>query len=101
MGYFMRDIGKIVEIVKKTLAADFAKMKILDVKIREELDSDGEDLLRVYVIFEGAPKDVDVRKLSGAVRHLRPKLSEMGETAFPLFSFISRGDVGAEKFEPA
>jgi hypothetical protein len=55
----------------------------------------------VYVVYEKAPKHADIRRLLGAVRRVRPKLTEVGETAFPLFSFISRDDVGAGKFEPA
>lgn len=97
----MRDVKKIAKIVEKTLAADFDKVKILEVTVREELDADGDEILRVYVIFKGAPKDIDTRKLSAAVRNVRPKLSEIGESAFPLFSFIAKSDVGAGKFEPA
>jgi hypothetical protein len=97
----MRDLEKIEEIVRDTLTAEFQKIQFSDVQVREELDSDGDRILHVYVIFEGAPKHADIRKLSGAVRHVRPKLTEAGETAFPLFSFLSRDDVGAGKFEPA
>ena len=97
----MRDVNKIAKIVRKALTADFDKIKIVEVIIREELGSDGEEILRVYVIFEGAPKDIDTSKLSSAVRQVRPKLTEIGESAFPLFSFIAKSDVGAGKFEPA
>ena len=97
----MRDIEKIEEIVRDTLAADFEKIHVSDVQVREEVGWDGDDILHVYVIFEGAPKHSEIRKLSGVVRHVRPKLTEVGEKAFPLFSFISKDDVGAGKFEPA
>jgi hypothetical protein len=56
--------------------------------------------LRIDVIFEGRPKDIDIKKLSGVVRHVRPRLTDIGEEAFPLFSFISKGDAGAG-LEPA
>jgi hypothetical protein len=49
-------------------------------------------VLRIDVIFEGAPKDLNAKKLSGAVRHLRPKLDKIHESAFPLLSFISKAD---------
>jgi hypothetical protein len=97
----MKNMDKIAKMVRATLAADFDKVKILDVQVRSDRDSEGERILRVYVIFEGAPKDIDARKLSGAVRQVRPKLIEMGEDVFPLFSFIAKRDVGAGKFEPA
>lgn len=97
----MAKMEKIAKVVKDTLAADFDKVKILEVKVRDELDSDGEKILRVYVIFEGAAKDIDAGRLSGVVRQVRPALSKIGEEAFPLFSFISKADVGTGTFEPA
>ena len=98
----MRDMKKIAKLVRDTLAADFEDFRVLDVRVREETDSDGAELLRVDVLFEGTPKNSDVKKLSGAVRNVRPKLlAEFDVKAFPLFSFISKGDVGAERFEAA
>jgi hypothetical protein len=97
-----RNFARIAKIVSETLAADFRKAKIIDVRVREDRDFDGAEILRVDVLFEGSPADLDAGKLSGAVRNVRPRLvSEAGETAFPLFSFISKSDLGAERFEPA
>ncbi len=97
----MRDLKKIAKVIRSTLTAEFEKLAIEDVRVFEEEDSSGDILLHVEVIFDGAPKDVDVRKLSGAVRHVRPKLTKMGIEAFPLFSFISKSDAGAVGLEPA
>jgi hypothetical protein len=91
----MRDtkqIHQIKKVVKEALAADFDNLKIVDVRIQEDVDADGEELLRIEVIFEGAPK-LDARKISGAIRYLRPKLTAIKETAFPLLSFISGADL--------
>lgn len=99
----MRDtatIRRITEVVNDTLSADFDSVKIIKIKVVGDDDFD-DDFLRIEVIFEGARKDIDARKLSGAVRHVRPKLTAIGEKAFPLFSFISERDAGAGKLEPA
>jgi hypothetical protein len=98
----MRDLVKIAKVVRDTLALDFEAARILDVRVREDFDFDGSEILRVDVLFEGTPKDLDAKKVSGTVRLVRPKLmKEANERAFPLFSFISKGDVGAERFEAA
>ena len=97
----MRDLKKIKRIVADTLSIDFGRTRIVDVQIREDVDSDGDAVLRIDVIYEGAPKDLDAKKLSGAVRHLRPKLSAIEEFAFPLLSFISRADAQGSKLAPA
>lgn len=97
-----RNLAKIARIIGETLASDFRKARIIDVRVREDRDFDGAEILRVDVLYEGNPSDLDSAKLSGAVRNVRPRLvNEVGETAFPLFSFISKSDLGAERFEPA
>ena len=88
------------EFVHDTLVADFETGRILDVSVHNDVDSDGDEILRIEVLFEGQPKDIDARKVAGAVRQLRPKLSEISE-AFPLLSFISRSDLGRTTFAPA
>ena len=97
----MKDTEQIAKVVRQTLANDFVNIKIIDVRIQEEKDSDGDDMLRVEVVFEGQPKDVDASKLAGIVRHVRPKLNEIGENAFPVFSFISQGDWGERRLKTA
>jgi hypothetical protein len=88
----VRNLTSIKRIVTRTLQRDFDHIRILDVEVHEDVDFNGEDVLRINVIFEGTPKDLNAKKLSGAVRHLRPKLDEIHETAFPLLSFISKAD---------
>jgi len=97
----MRDkpvtLEEIAKVVKATLAKDFDKVTILNVKVEKALD-DGEETLHIFVVFEGAPKDLDAAAVTGAVRTVRPLLAERGYNEFPLFSFISKSDVGAGKF---
>lgn len=88
----MRNLDKIREAVRATLSRDFASVRIIDIRIHEDVDADGDEMLRIDVIFEGSPKDVDAKKLSGVVRHLRPRLNDLSESAFPLLSFISAAE---------
>jgi len=85
-------IDSIKRIVTETLKRDFDRIRILNIEIHEDVDSDGDDVLRIDVIFQGAPQNLNAKKLSGVVRHLRPKLDEIHESAFPLLSFISKAD---------
>ena len=97
----MRDMDEIKRVVRDTLSADFDRVRIIDVVVQEDEDTDGDEFLHIEVVFAGTPKDLDARKLSGAVRHLRPKLSEIKEFAFPLLSFISAADVERRRLDPA
>lgn len=87
------------DVIKKALAADFDKVNIVDVKFGDRTEDDGGWRVYVFVIFEGQATDLDARKVSGAVRHIRPKLAEIGETAFPLITFVPKREAG--KLEPA
>lgn len=91
----MRNLPEIRKIVKETLSGEYDHIRIVDVKVFEDLDADREVVLRVEVIFEGTPKEADAKKMTGAVRKLRPKLEQISEYAFPLLSFISKSDYAA------
>lgn len=84
----------------ETLVKDILERQVranLIVHVKEDTDSDGDEILKINVIFEGASQDLDVEKLTAAMRDLRQKLRHTinGEIAFPLFSFISKADYKA------
>jgi hypothetical protein len=85
---------EISKVVMTTLNEHFRSVKVIDVKTSVEKDSEGDSLLRIAVIFEGEPRDIDAKEFSGAVRFVRPKLSDIAENRFPLFSFISKREIG-------
>ena len=85
--------GAIFDALSRTLRA----VKILDVRLSEDVGPEGEDVLRIDVIFEGDPQKIDPRLISGMVRTLRPVLEEAHESAFPLISLISKSDLPREK----
>ncbi len=87
-------LDRISKLVADTLHADFKNVKIIKVIVDRDVDYDGEDVLNIGVVFEGTPRDIDARMISGAVRHVRPQLQKLGEMAFPLMSFVSRRDAG-------
>lgn len=92
----MRDeyaLNKISEMISEIFKSDFHSIEIVDVKVHSDVDFDGDDILRIEVIFDGLPKNMDTSILSSAVRHIRPKLAEMNEMAFPLLSFISSNEI--------
>lgn len=100
LGRAMRDVDqkkrmeKIAQMVTETLHKDYESVKILSVKVNPDVDYDGDAVLKIEVVFEGRPRDIDARMISGAVRRVRPHLEKLGELAFPLMSFVSRRDAG-------
>ena len=91
----MVNADKIGEVVSNLVRDRFPNAKIVDVKITEDTDYEDDVVLRVQVVFEPNGDTLDAAATSGFVRHLRPKLSDIGVMAFPVMSFVSERDVGA------
>jgi hypothetical protein len=90
----MQREDKIHRIVAEVLAKDFSDVKILAINISEDIDEDGDQLINVNVVFEGTKRTLDAAKVSGLTRSVLPKLAEVKEFGFPIFSFISKADLG-------
>ncbi|WBQ09451.1 hypothetical protein L2D01_11150 [Hyphomonadaceae bacterium ML37] len=88
------NIERIRQVVSEALNRDFLRVNVVDFKFERDTDHDDDEILRITVIFDGRARDIDPHQLSGTVRHVRPRLMEIGEKAFPVFSFVSRGDAG-------
>ncbi len=90
----------IVDIVKSVVIQQFGDdAKILSVDISEDIDSDGDPILILKIVYETDSGQLNARKASGLLRHIRSRLDEIQESRFPLLSFISKAD--DEKNRPA
>jgi hypothetical protein len=93
---------KMAEVVLEQLDDGFENIKILDVKADYGIDEDGDRVMKVFVVFDGAPKRADIEKLSGIERKVRIAFeAEADEDTAPIFSFISKEDAKSMKFETA
>ena len=88
----MHDMNNIEATIRNRLAEDFATVRILRIDISEDVDFDGDDILKVKVVFEGPPSDLDRRALVSSVRRVRDALATIGVFEFPAVSFISAED---------
>jgi hypothetical protein len=93
----MRNLASVKQAVNETFSRLFSHVRVTDVRVREDTDFDGDDILRIDVIYEGTYKDLDAKKLAGFTGHLQPRLQEIHEPALPLLSFISRADFNRNK----
>lgn len=76
----------------KILSKDFEGVKLIKVNLTPDVDFDGDEILRVEVVFDGAPKDLNPGLLTRAIRSVRPKLADFDMFAFPSMSFVSAKD---------
>lgn len=91
------DADKVAETVAETLGPDFESIKIAKVNVSPGTDPDGNDLLRIEIVFDGILKRADARHIASAVRRLRPALKEIEIDLFPLLTFVSKLDYENER----
>jgi hypothetical protein len=96
----MRDLETVKKAVVDAVTRTLYAVQILEVKMSEDVGPEGEDVLRIDVIFEGDPSKIDPRAVSGMIRTLRPVLDKADEPAFPLVSLISKADWRGERRAP-
>ena len=84
-------------IIRAVLEEIFGDARIGDVHVASAYDEDGDEILRVKVVFDGTEEQFDARKASSVVRHMRPRLATIGEQAFPIISYVSSDEMGGLK----
>jgi hypothetical protein len=92
---------EIAEIIESVIRERLTGVDIDRVQINEETDYDGDAVFRIMVVFDNKKAPLDSQKTSGIVRHIRHKLLERQETAFPIFAFVSKSDAAGIKTEAA
>jgi hypothetical protein len=88
----MHDPETVKKAVVDAISRTFSAVTIVEVKISEDSGPEGEDVLRIDVIYEGDDTKINPRAVSGMIRTLRPVLDKAEESAFPLISLISKAD---------
>ena len=76
-------------LIEQIIRAELKNVKVEAVEIEPDLDFDGDEVLRVKVVFS-ADRDFDVAHAKGLVRHIRSELMEKSrDYVFPILSFVS------------
>lgn len=82
--------SRITDIVAATVREQLAPCAV-ELHVTGGTDEDGDDILNVIVVIQRGCEP-DTRRMLGLVRHLRSRLQEAANEAFPIVSFISRRD---------
>lgn len=84
---------QLVDVIRSVVSEQLAPAIIVDVSVDEDTDHDGDEILRVRVVFKVDDKKLDPQKVMGLVRHLREPLEKIKEERFPLFTFVKPDEV--------
>lgn len=80
--------------IQKELRRLIQSGEILDISLERGQDSDRDDVIFVHVIFDNKTNRLDARETSVVTRHVRDRLSKIGESSFPLFYYIAKSEAG-------
>ena len=86
---------KVAAIVGQELRERFAGQLVFDpIRVIPAVDEygDGEEYLRVMIVFEGDQEALDAGWTSGLIRRIRPKLFDAGVKEFPSLSFVGKSE---------
>ena len=90
----MTDLEHVRAAVSEIVSTRLEGTEIVSVDVSSDEDADGEEILRVVIVFDAGKKRLDPKRVAGLLRRLRPRLLEDGEKRFPLLSFISKVEAG-------
>ena len=94
----MADNQSVESIIGAILKEAFGDAQIEDVHVVKTFGADGDEILRIYVVFNGTEGQFNAKSASGVVRHMRPRLSEeLQIDAFPVISYLSSTDMRSVK----
>ena len=85
----MQDVANVWNTIRHVIEERLAPTQIVDVEAEEDVDHDGDEIVRVRIIFaaeSGRPKAEDVIGLTGLVRE---PLLESHIDRFPILTFMT------------
>jgi hypothetical protein len=84
------------KIVHDLVCERFSESAINKVIVRDDVDSDGDPVLRIVIVLElNSAASLDAKKMVGLVRHLRSRFERDGlDDIFPMISFVSKKEAG-------
>ena len=81
---------KVKDVIEETLIERCGDVFEL-IAVRPDFDQYGDEILVIKAIFN--EDRLGAQRTSGLIRHLRPKLAEVGTEAFPIISFIAKSEL--------
>ncbi len=93
-----REVNEIVEAVVRER---FSSNAIQSVEVSNDIDDEGDTILRIVVVLNGNLSSIDNPRILGLVRHIRSELGGADESGFPIVDFVSSFDAAKMRREVA
>ena len=89
-----QDLDKVRDIVARALAKRFSPEEFTfdPIIVKHALDHDGDEILRIQIIFDGDQENLDPGWTMGIVGRIYPEMEAIPVTAYPITSFIEKSE---------
>ncbi len=89
-----QDLEKVRDIVARDLAKRFSPEEFTfdPIIVKHDLDHDGDEILRIKIIFDGDQNNLDPSWTVGIVGRIYPELEAIPGAAYPITSFIEKSE---------
>jgi hypothetical protein len=79
---------------ERIVLKQLGRKRVRDVRVVEDVNDDGEDILRIVVIYESKEDGLSVQEMSEITNEIWSARLRGGDPSFPVTSFISSDDEG-------
>ena len=84
------------QMIRNIASHQLAPAQIVDVRVEEDVDHDGDPILRITIIYDAAEENLDARRALGMARHLREPFEKRNIERFPVLRYLSKEDAAGE-----
>lgn len=67
---------------------------VLDIVLNRDVDSDGDPILKIYVIFDNKTHEIDAKESIQMRRFVRERFAKIGETSSPVVYYVAKSEAG-------
>lgn len=90
----MTDNKKLKTEILKVVRDRIHSGEVIDVVLNRRVDSDGDPLINIYVIFENKSNNIDAKETIGLSRTVRESLNKIGENSAPILYYVAKAEAG-------
>lgn len=80
--------------IRSIIVSHLREERVRDVHVSEDVNSDGEKLLRISVVYEAGPEGLPLDKMTAISDEIWDCMVIEGKGFFPIISFVASEDAG-------
>lgn len=85
---------KLKSEIEEVVRGQIHSGEVVSVSVDRGSDADGEEIILVHVIFNNKSNRIDAKETIGITRHVRDRLTKLGDDRFPIFYYVAKSEAG-------